>query len=80
MENQLIPRYRWRCHQRINHCAFQIILEDENVEGILVNIFGGIIRCDMVAMSVIEASKELGLEVPLVVRFSGANHEEERRY
>ena len=56
--------------------AFQIILEDENVEGILVNIFGGIIRCDMVAMSVIEASKELGLEVPLVVRFSGTNHEE----
>ena len=55
--------------------AFQIILEDENVEGILVNIFGGIIRCDMVAMSVIEASKELGLEVPLVVRFSGTNHE-----
>ena len=56
--------------------AFQIILEDENVEGILVNIFGVIIRCDMVAMSVIEASKELGLEVPLVVRFSGTNHEE----
>ena len=56
--------------------AFQIILEDKNVEGILVNIFGGIIRCDMVAMSVIEASKELGLEVPLVVRFSGTNHEE----
>ena len=56
--------------------AFQIILEDENVEGILVNIFGGIIRCDMVAMSVIEASKELGLKVPLVVRFSGTNHEE----
>ncbi|MFL2979528.1 MAG: ADP-forming succinate--CoA ligase subunit beta [Candidatus Thalassarchaeaceae archaeon] len=55
--------------------AFQIILEDDNVEGILVNIFGGIIRCDMVAMSVIEASKELGLEVPLVVRFSGTNHE-----
>ena len=56
--------------------AFQIILEDENVEGILVNIFGGIIRCDMVARSVIEASKEIGLEVPLVVRFSGTNHEE----
>mgnify|MGYP005722369289 FL=1 len=56
--------------------AFQIILEDENVEGILVNIFGGIIRCEMVARSVIEASKEIGLEVPLVVRFSGTNHEE----
>ena len=56
--------------------AFRIILEDENVEGILVNIFGGIIRCDMVANSVIEASKEIGLEVPLVVRFSGTNHKE----
>ena len=56
--------------------TFQIILEDENVEGILVNIFGGIIRCDMVARSVIEASKEIGLDVPLVVRFSGTNHEE----
>ncbi|MEE2625621.1 MAG: ADP-forming succinate--CoA ligase subunit beta [Candidatus Thermoplasmatota archaeon] len=56
--------------------AFQIILEDDNVEGILVNIFGGIIRCDMVARSVIEASKEIGLDVPLVVRFSGTNHEE----
>jgi len=56
--------------------AFQIILEDENVEGILVNIFGGIIRCDMVANSVIEASKEIDLDVPLVVRFSGTNHRE----
>ena len=54
--------------------AFEIILEDENVEGILVNIFGGIIQCDMVANSVIEASKEVGLSVPLVVRFSGTNH------
>ena len=41
-----------------------------------MNIFGGIIRCDMVARSVIEASKDIGLEVPLVVRFSGTNHEE----
>tara|TARA_B100001113_G_scaffold231863_1_gene190404 strand:+ start:11135 stop:12343 length:1209 start_codon:yes stop_codon:yes gene_type:complete len=56
--------------------AFEIILEDKNVEGILVNIFGGIIQCDMVANSVIEASKEIGLDVPLVVRFSGTNHVE----
>ena len=56
--------------------AFGIILEDENVEGILVNIFGGIIRCDMVARSIIDASREVGLEVPLVVRFSGTNHKE----
>ena len=58
--------------------AFGIILEDPSIEGILVNIFGGIIRCDMVARSIIEASKETGLEVPLVVRFSGTNHEEGR--
>ena len=56
--------------------AFEIVLEDKNVEGILVNIFGGIIQCDMVANSVIEASKEIGLDVPLVVRFSGTNHVE----
>ena len=58
--------------------AFGIILEDPNVEGILVNIFGGIIRCDMVARSIIDASKEVGLSVPLVVRFSGTNHEKGR--
>ena len=56
--------------------AFGIILEDPNVEGILVNIFGGIIRCDMVARSIIDASAEVGLNVPLVVRFSGTNHEQ----
>ena len=56
--------------------AFKIILSDPNVKGILVNIFGGIIQCDMVARSVIEASNELGLKVPLVVRFSGTNHVE----
>ena len=58
--------------------AFGIILEDQNVEGILVNIFGGIIRCDMVARSIIDASREVGLSVPLVVRFSGTNHVEGR--
>ena len=59
--------------------AFGIILEDSRLEGILVNIFGGIIRCDMVAHSIIEASEKTGLQVPLVVRFSGTNHEEGRR-
>ena len=59
--------------------AFEIILEDPNIEGILVNIFGGIIRCDMVARSIIQASNKTGLEVPLVVRFSGTNHEEGRK-
>jgi len=59
--------------------AFEIILEDSLLEGILVNIFGGIIRCDMVARSIIEASEETGLKIPLVVRFSGTNHEEGRK-
>ncbi len=59
--------------------AFEIILEDPRLEGILVNIFGGIIRCDMVASSIIEASEEIGLQIPLVVRFSGTNHEEGRK-
>jgi len=59
--------------------AFGIILEDSHLEGILVNIFGGIIRCDMVARSIIEASEETGLKIPLVVRFSGTNHEEGRK-
>ena len=56
--------------------AFGIILEDPSLEGILVNVFGGIIRCDMVAHCIIEASEEKGLNVPLVVRFSGTNHKE----
>jgi len=56
--------------------AFGIILEDPRLNGILVNVFGGIIRCDMVARSIIEASEEIGLNVPLVVRFSGTNHSE----
>ena len=56
--------------------AFGIILEDPSLKGILVNVFGGIIRCDMVARSIIEASEEKGLNVPLVVRFSGTNHKE----
>jgi succinyl-CoA synthetase beta subunit len=59
--------------------AFGIILEDSRLEGILVNIFGGIIRCDMVARSIIRASNESGLQIPLVVRFSGTNHEEGRK-
>ena len=48
--------------------AFSIILEDPNVKGILVNIFGGIMRCDIIARGVISATEALGLDVPLVVR------------
>ncbi len=58
--------------------AFSIILEDPNVKGILVNIFGGIMRCDIIARGVIAATEKLGLEVPLVVRLSGTNFEEGR--
>ena len=55
--------------------AFKIILSDENVKGIFVNIFGGIMKCDIIAEGVIQATKQLGLEVPLVVRLEGTNVE-----
>lgn len=55
--------------------AFKIILQDKNVKGILVNIFGGIMKCDIIAEGVIAASKEVGLKVPLVVRLEGTNVE-----
>ncbi|MBC7138814.1 MAG: ADP-forming succinate--CoA ligase subunit beta [Defluviimonas sp.] len=55
--------------------AFKIITSDPNVKGILVNIFGGIMRCDIIAEGVIAAVKEVGLEVPLVVRLEGTNVE-----
>jgi succinyl-CoA synthetase beta subunit len=58
--------------------AFSIILADPNVKGILVNIFGGIMRCDVVARGVVEATRSLGLTVPLVVRLHGSNMEEGR--
>jgi succinyl-CoA synthetase beta subunit len=53
--------------------AFKIITSDPNVKGILVNIFGGIMRCDIIAEGIIAAVKEVGLEVPLVVRLEGTN-------
>ena len=55
--------------------AFKIILSDKNVKGILINIFGGIMRCDTLASGVIEAAKETNLSVPLVVRLAGTNVE-----
>lgn len=55
--------------------AFKIILSDKNVEGILVNIFGGIMRCDVIAEGVIAAAKEVSIKVPLVVRLEGTNVE-----
>ena len=53
--------------------AFRILLSDPKVKGILVNIFGGIMKCDVIATGVIEAAKEVGLKVPLVVRLQGTN-------
>ncbi len=55
--------------------AFKIILSDDNVEGILVNIFGGIMRCDVIAEGVVSAAREVSLSVPLVVRLEGTNVE-----
>ena len=56
--------------------AFKIILSDDNVKGILVNIFGGIMRCDIIADGVVSAARDLGLTKPLVVRLEGTNVEE----
>jgi succinyl-CoA synthetase beta subunit len=59
--------------------AFRILLADENVKAVLINIFGGIVRCDMVARGVVEAAKNLGIQVPVVVRLEGTNVEEGQR-
>ncbi|OAB82011.1 succinate--CoA ligase subunit beta [Wolbachia endosymbiont of Laodelphax striatellus] len=59
--------------------AFKIILSDSNVRGILVNIFGGIMRCDIIANGIVEAAKEIDIKVPLVVRLSGTNFKEGKR-
>ena len=59
--------------------GFKIILSDENVKAILINIFGGIVRCDRVANGVVEAVKELGLDVPVIVRLEGTNSEEAKK-
>jgi len=59
--------------------AFEIILTSKEVQGIFVNIFGGIMKCDIIANGVIEATKKLGLKVPLVVRLAGTNVEEGKK-
>ena len=56
--------------------AFKLILSDKNVKGILINIFGGIMRCDVLAQGVLDAAKEIDLSVPLVVRLAGTNFKE----
>ena len=59
--------------------AFKIILSDENVKGILINIFGGIMRCDVLAQGVVDAAKEMKINVPLVVRLAGTNFKEGKK-
>ena len=60
--------------------AFKLILSDKNVKGILINIFGGIMRCDVLAQGVVDAAKEINLSVPLVVRLAGTNFKEGKKY
>jgi succinyl-CoA synthetase beta subunit len=59
--------------------AFRIILQDPGVKAVLVNIFGGIMRCDVVARGIVNASREIGVKVPVVVRLEGTNVEEGKR-
>ena len=59
--------------------AFKLILSDNNVKGILINIFGGIMRCDVLAQGVVDAAKETNLNVPLVVRLAGTNFKEGKK-
>ena len=59
--------------------AFKLILSDKNVKGILINIFGGIMRCDVLAQGVLDAAKETNLSVPLVVRLAGTNYKEGKK-
>jgi len=58
--------------------AFKLILSDRNVKAILVNIFGGIVRCDLIAEGIIKAVKEVGIEIPVVVRLEGTNVDQGR--
>ena len=59
--------------------ALKIILSDKNVKGILINIFGGIMRCDVLAQGVVDAAKEINISVPLVVRLAGTNFKEGKK-
>ena len=59
--------------------AFKILMSDTNVKAVLINIFGGILRCDVLAAGVIAAVKELGVSVPIVIRMKGTNVEEGKR-
>ena len=64
--------------ERVAH-AFKLILSDTNVKAVLVNIFGGIVRCDMIANGIVDAVKEVGVKVPVVVRLEGTNSEQGKK-
>jgi succinyl-CoA synthetase beta subunit len=59
--------------------GFRIILSDKNVKGILINIFGGILRCDILAQGVVQAAKKIGIDLPVVIRMEGTNVDEGRK-
>jgi succinyl-CoA synthetase beta subunit len=59
--------------------GFRIIMSDKNVKGILINIFGGILRCDVLAQGVVNAAKKTGIEIPVVIRMEGTNVETGRQ-
>jgi succinyl-CoA synthetase beta subunit len=59
--------------------AFKILMSDRNVRAVLINIFGGILRCDILAQGVVSAVQELGVRVPIVIRMEGTNVEEGKR-
>ena len=59
--------------------SFRIILSDKNVKGILVNIFGGILRCDVLANGIVKAARRTGIEIPVVIRMEGTNVDEGRK-
>ena len=59
--------------------AFKIILSDKNVKGILINIFGGIMKCDVLAQGVVDAAKETKINLPIVVRLAGTNFEQGKK-
>ena len=60
--------------------ALKLILDDKSVKGILINIFGGIMRCDVLAQGVVDAANETNIDIPLVVRLAGTNYEEGKKY
>ena len=60
--------------------GFKILLADKNVRAILINIFGGILRCDTIAKGVIGASRDVGVDIPVIIRLEGTNVEEGRRF